>query len=107
MTLCMMAPLSRRKVRANHRPSLRVISLPEKLSERGEGPDVIAENLERGEKRHREEGSSDAPDPEEEGEPDEDRHRIQRQSAAQYGRRHKVRLNKIHDQKHARHEQRV
>src|SRR5687767_4899238 len=57
---------------------LLLVALAEELADGCEGVDVVAEDLERGHERHRDERAGKTPDPPPEREPDEHRDRVQR-----------------------------
>src|SRR4029077_21000565 len=58
---------------------LAMIALAEKFAECGERTDVIADDLERGQQRHREKGAGHAPDPKAESQAEADCDRTERQ----------------------------
>ena len=84
-----------------------VVALTEKLTECGERPDVVAEDLERREQRDREKGARHAPDPEKERQPDEDCDGIQRKPMPEQRRRDEVGLNQVDCEKAPRNQERV
>src|SRR3981189_483218 len=83
-------------------PPLFFIPLPQEFSDRRERLDVVAEDLEGREQRDGEEGARHAPDPVEEGEAREDRHRIEREPVSEQHRRDEVGLEQVDREEAAR-----
>src|SRR5512143_3958097 len=79
----------------------------EEFAHRGEPLDVVAEDLEGGEQGNGEQPSGNAPDPQPEGEADEEGDGVQGEPVAQQHRADEVRLNQVDREKGGRDQQRV